>query len=171
MTTSNELTQKTSRLSGGIVAGGVLILIGMMSLVQNLWHVEFAVLPLLAAIFLFAGLLQKKIGLIIPGSILAGVSAGTALMDGNYLMINDVARGGVFFLALAGGFALISLLSLYTHGTTSWVRWPLFPAGGLALFGGALLAGEIGLKALELLGYAWPVILILVGVALIFRRK
>jgi hypothetical protein len=169
MTTTSS-TNTTSRRSGGIVAGAILILFGAMALVENIFHAEFVVLPILAAAFILAGLLRKN-GLIIPGSIIAGISLGVVFAGGEFTVINDTARGGAFFLCLAGGFALISALSVYTRGAANFYRWPFFPAAGLALFGGALLAGIDDLLLAQTLSYAFPAILIVIGLGLILRRK
>ncbi len=169
MTTSNDTLNKPSRLSGGITAGAILILIGILALAQNVIGFELGFMALLAAIFLGAALLTRNTGLLVPGCILAGISAGTVLMGGALPHATDIMRSSIFFFALAGGFGLISLLSIYTRGRA--MLWPVFPAAGLAFFGATLLAGELGMRVLEVLGYAWPVILILLGAALILRRK
>ncbi len=41
----------------------------------------------------------------------------------------------------------------------------------LGLISVALLTGEMGLRALELLGYVWPVVLIGLGLFLVFKRR
>jgi hypothetical protein len=89
------------------------------------------------------------------------------VIDSNWVSAKGLARGGVVLLALAGGFFLISLPSIYTEGATKWKSWPLFPG----FFDSALLMGETGLQTLQILGFARPVILILAGLALILRCK
>ncbi|HEX2979743.1 MAG TPA: hypothetical protein VHO48_05735, partial [Anaerolineaceae bacterium] len=76
-----------------------------------------------------------------------------------------------FFLVFAGGWLLITLLSTITEANHRPILWPLFPAGGMALFGGLLLAGDLGLKTLDLLGQGWPIALIVVGLYLALRRN
>ena len=166
---SENTSTPTTRRSGGMVAGGILIVIGLMALVQNIpgfeWGLYF--LPALATVFLAAGLVGRQAGLLIPGGILMGVGAGALLQDGLPLA-TEMAHGGVFFLALAGGFALISLAGL---AIGKRIVWPVFPAAGTAFFGAVLMMGEPGLRILELSGYFWPVVLIAVGAYLILRRR
>jgi hypothetical protein len=168
---SNNTSNPTpaTRPSGGIVAGGILIFIGLLSLTQYIpgFNLDNFFLPALAAVFLAAGLLSRKVGLLIPGGIIMGVGVGAWLQDGVPLA-TEMAHGGVFFLAMAGGFALISLAAALIGRR---MVWPLFPAAGTGLFGALLMFGEPGLRFLELSGYVWPLVLIALGVYLVVRRK
>ena len=166
MNASPETIHKPARLANGLVAGAILILVGLSALLQNLFHLDTNGLFLIAAIFLAAGILSRRTGLLVPGGIIAGVALGVTLESSAGL-----ERGGLILLSLAGGFALISLLSVYTEGPANWRRWPLFPAAATALVGGALLSGQPGLLVLQTLGYIWPVFLILGGLALILGKK
>ena len=169
-TTLDSNTTRTSRRSGGLVAGSILILIGVLSLAQFVpgINLDGFFLPILGGIFLAAGLVTRTPGLLVPGGILMGVGAGALLNEGVLPMLSDTARGGTFMLALAGGFALISAASLLIGKR---MVWPLFPAFFIAMFGAALLIGETGLAALRIMGYAWPIVLIALGAYLILRRK
>jgi hypothetical protein len=171
-TTLDSNTTRTSRRSGGLVAGSILILIGVLSLSQFIpgLDLDFFFLPAMGLIFLAAGLLSRTPGLLVPGGILMGVGAGALLVDGQGFlpMLGALDRGGVFMLSMAGGFALISATSLLIGKR---MFWALIPAFFMALVGAALLIGETGLMALQVLGYAWPVVLIALGAALILRRK
>lgn len=153
------------------IAGGILIVIGLMSLAANLFALPgFLVLLAPGALFLVWGMLMRSTGLIIPGSILSGLATGVYLVEGPMANLQGESEGAAVLLSLAGGFFLITLLSLYTaRGKLVW--WPLIPGGIMATIGGLLLSGEPGLKALEYFGQGWPIILVAVGLYLILRRK
>jgi hypothetical protein len=158
----------SSRRSGGIVAGAILVAVGLLTLVGQIPGIEIGLyfLPALSLIFFVAGFASRNVGLLIPAGIIMGVGAGSILVT--ELPLSGTAEGGAFMLALAGGFALITLSGLVLR---KFMYWPLIPAAFIALFGVALLSGETGLSALKMLRYVWPVALILAGGALILKRK
>ncbi len=156
------------RLPGGLVVGAVLIFIGLFALVEQFFHLDFGMffLPVLAVIFLLAGVLGRRYGLIIPGGILAGIGVGALLVDGPFHYLSDQGRGGLFMLTFAGGWLLITLASLLIDRV---MLWPLIPGAFLGLFGVALLGEQAGLLNLFTLG--WPIILIAIGLYLVLRRR
>ena len=163
--------QRSSKTKNGIVAGVALIIIGLVTLAAQLLdspNVGLLVLPTLAIIFLAWGLITRTFGLIIPGGILAGIGAGVFLMDMTALETQGESEAAIFMFAFAGGWVLITLLSIFTTDRLQW--WPLIPGGILAAIGALLLAGEAGLKVLEFSEYLWPIALIVVGLAIILRR-
>ena len=170
MTQQTESPTPERRRSGRFVGGLILIMVGVLSLVGQIPGVQTDkfFLPVLGAIFLAAGLVTKKIGLLIPGGILMGIGVGAALIEGPFTYIEDPARGGIFLLAFGAGWAVISLTGLLIGCR---VFWPLIPGSILALVGLAILSGDPGMQALKLAGYGWPIILIAVGLYLILRRK
>src|SRR5512135_2339969 len=91
------------RRSSGLVWGAVLIFIGLFALVEQVFHLDFGMffLPTLAVIFLLAGILGRRYGLIIPGGILAGIGVGALLMEGPFKYLADPERGGVFMITFA----------------------------------------------------------------------
>lgn len=154
-----------------IVAGAALVIIGLVVLAGQLLDspsIGLLILPTLALIFLAWGLIARTIGFIIPGGILAGISAGVFLMDKLAPETQGETEGAIFMLAFAGGWALITLLSFATREGFQW--WPLIPGGIMAAIGGLLLVGDAGVKVLELSQYLWPIALIVVGLAIILRR-
>lgn len=155
-------------LMGGIIliAIGVLALLAQLGLLENL-GVLF--LPVLGALFLIWGLSTRTFGLVIPGGILSGIGLGIWLLQGPLADAAEPVQGAVFMLAFAAGWGLIALLSRITADTPQW--WPLIPGGILAAIGGLLLAGETGIRILELSGYAWPVFLIALGLWILWRRR
>ena len=173
----NAQSQNTSsdrpvaRLSGGFIAGAILVMVGILILITE--FVDFNglfFLPVLASIFLFWALLTRNSGLLIPGGILAGISTGILLVE-NITFVSEPAKGGLILLGFAGGWALISLLSLYTEGVRKWMAWPLIPGGIMATIGALLVAGEPGLTVLKYFGQGWPIAMIAIGLYLILRRK
>ncbi len=166
--TTNEITEK--RRNGALIGGAILISIGLFSLVENIFHMSWGLyfLPFLAVIFLAAGLYTRRPGLLIPGGILAGIGAGAIVVDQYMPYLTDQARGGAFLLVFAGGWLLITLASLVIGRL---MLWPLFPAAFLGLTGAALTAGQTGLQILHYYGYFWPIVLIVIGLYLVFRRR
>ena len=158
------------RRRGGVVGGAILITIGLFALLQQFVRFDTGLffLPLLALVFLVAGIMGRRPGLIIPGGILAGIGAGAILVQGAFAYLADPARGGVFMLAFSAGWLLITLASLLVGRL---MLWPLIPGAFMAVIGLALTAGETGLQFLQLAGVGWPIILIALGIYLVFRRK
>ncbi len=152
------------------VTGAILILVGGFLLISQLVDIpNFGdlFLPALGAIFLLWGIFSRNSGLLIPGGILTGIGAGSYLMD--VLPASGDGEGGIFLVSLGGGFALITLLSMVF--TRDRHLWALIPGGILAVIGGAILIGGQALQALEFAGKYWPVILIVVGLYVIFKRR
>lgn len=160
----------TGRTKGGLIAGSILILAGSLSLAGvylNSTLLQLLFLPALAAIFLTAGLLSRSTGLIIPGGILAGVGGGVLLAS---TAAAKEQTGGLVLLCMAAGWALISLLALYTTpGKFTW--WPLIPASALALIGGLLVTNGPLVPVMTFMGVLWPLVLIIFGLVLILRKK
>ena len=158
--TTTEITEK--RRNGALVGGAILISIGLFSLVENIFHMSWGLyfLPMLAVIFLAAGLYMRRPGLLIPGGILAGIGGGTIVIGQFMPYLTDQVRGGTFLLVFAGGWLLITLASLLI---SRMMLWPLIPAAFLGMTGAALLTGQTGLELLKLFGYFWPAVLIIIG--------
>lgn len=154
--------------------GVILILVGIVSLAGTLLGnlgVGLWFLPLLALIFLYAGITRRSLGLVIPGGILAGIGTGIVMIEQVFPGLGSEAQGGLFLLCFAAGWLLIAVLGTRITGALVW--WPLIPGSILAVIGSGLLMGGWALRALELTGYLWPVALILVGLYLVgvFRRE
>lgn len=172
MTTQPIAESKSTTKRNRLVAGIALIAIGavvFLAQITNNAELSWLVVPALALIFLAWGLFSREFGLLIPGGILAGIAGGIYLVLGPLSDVEGEAVGGAFLLAFAAGWGLISLLSFFTHEGFHW--WPLIPGGILALIGLALLSGGMGLQFLKVIGYAWPLILVGVGVYLLLRRR
>ncbi|MCA9939412.1 MAG: hypothetical protein KC418_12255 [Anaerolineales bacterium] len=163
----------TRRLTRDQLVGGiVLIVIGLVALVMQFVDMESVgvyVLPALAIIFLVWGLVARQIGPIIPGGILAGLGIGTLLIAGPWQLPADVDEGGVFLLAFALGWVLITILSVFVSEKVHW--WPLIPGVILGIVGFAILYGGIFDDVLASLAYVGPAILILIGLYLLLRPR
>lgn len=169
---SQPLTPNRSQRRPALVGGIILIGIGILALLAQLGLLEnlgFLFLPALGALFLIWGLATRTFGLVIPGGILGGIGLGIGLLQGPLANAPEPLQGAVFLLSFAAGWGLIALLSLITADTPQW--WPLIPGGILAVIGGLLLAGETGVRILAISGYAWPVILIALGLWILWRRR
>ena len=153
------------------VGGLILILLGVFLLAAQItnWSMSWLVLAALAAVFLVWGLAIRTFGLLIPGGILAGLALGVALIERSVPLLSEVNSAGVFLMAFALGWGLLTLLSIFTDGGFRW--WPLIPGGILAAVGGALMAGPQGLLLLSYMNYLWPLALIAVGIFILLRRR
>jgi hypothetical protein len=161
--------------------GGILlVLAGIFALLQQFVTIElsgglfFAVLGLF---FILWGATQHKVGLLIPGGILTGLSIGVFLVE-DASTIPEHFEGSVFLLSLAAGFALVTLLSRIFTSEKSW--WALIVSGVLALVGGGILILEMPdtntLKPLveavfNFSNYLWPLVLVAIGVWIIVKKR
>ncbi len=171
MSTQTGTTNNTEmRRNGALVGGAFLITIGLFSLLENVFHMQWGLyfLPMLAVLFLASGLLTRRPGLLIPGGILAGIGGGAIVVDQFMPYLSNQARGGTFLLVFAAGWLVITLASVVINRL---MLWPLIPAAFLGMTGAALLTGQTGLELLKLFGYFWPAVLIIIGLYLIFRRR
>ncbi len=169
MSVQMQSNNPVAKRHGGVVGGAILIVIGLFALLDQLIPIEWGLyfLPLLALVFLLSGLIDRRPGLLIPGGILAGIGGGAILVQSSLFTLSEPARGGLFLLAFAAGWALITAASFLVG---KLMLWPLIPAAVMAFFGAALFAGAAGLQILVAFGYVWPVILIVIGAYLILRR-
>lgn len=166
------MSTKFSERRNGAFGGLLLIGIGVVALLAQFGDFDWLgllVLPILGAFFMVWGIVSRQSGLMVPGGILLGIGAGTLLVAGPFEDVRETVQGGVFMLSFAGGWVLVTLASLLFGDQKQW--WALIPAGIMALIGGGLLFGGVFMTALALLGKIWPVFLIVIGLAIIFRRR
>jgi hypothetical protein len=93
---------------------------------------------------------------IIPAGVMFTLAAISALDQ----LLGSFGTGGLLFLGLALTFALVALLPT-PQGRMNWA-W--YPAAGLAVLGLFVTA-----VSENLMGYVWPLVLVLGGFLLIFR--
>jgi hypothetical protein len=173
---SYPLPANRNALIGGLILifGGLLALAGQF--VPESWGLSFGLLVLLGlgVAFLLAGILTREAGWFIPGGILSGIGAGVALVDGPLARLIPAGlvpgdEGGLFMLAFAGGWFLITVMTALFAEETHW--WPLIPGSIFALIGLAAGFGSIFASALDLIGRAWPLALIAVGIVILARAR
>jgi len=157
----------------GLIGGAILIMIGLVTLLGQFGFVQFGeyVTGLVGTIFILAAFLRHKSGMLVPGSILLGINAG-ALLQGFHP--TTPGGSGPFLLAFAGGWLLITLLSVVLNridASSKIMLWPLIPGGIIGAVGGLIMMGPNGLYLLSQLSLVWPVALILLGLWIIFRRR
>jgi hypothetical protein len=181
MNTSNEIKQVTGGRfiapadprQSGVIAAIVLIAIGALLLVAQVFQLSWLsllVLPLLGISFIVWSIAVQNPGLMIPGGILTGLGGGLFLMTRPFVEAaeNDLLPVAVLMFGFAAGWVLIVLLTPLAGGQFS--LWPLIPGAVFLALGGLFWMGEPGLQILQIVGTAWPVVLILVGVGILLNR-
>ncbi len=158
----------------GLVGGVILISIGLLALIGQLvdWRLEanfgLYILSILGAGFLVWGVVSRNAGPMIPGGILSGLGLGVILLE-TITLPEGTDDGGVFLLAFALGWALITVMTAVFTPKTHW--WPLIPGGIIAVVGLAVLYGGVFWQALNLLNLLWPALLILLGLSIIYNAR
>lgn len=144
------------------VAGLILIVLGVLVLLgQRLAVGGEAVVALIGIAFLTAYALTRQYGFLVPGGIMTGLGIG--IIYENRLNGN----GAPVLLGLGVGFlAIYAISSLRGRMPGDW--WPLIPGTVLAVIGLMLAADATG--ALATVGRWWPLVLILIGLYIAFRR-
>lgn len=171
-TPTNQANKRPKDARGRVITGIALILIGALALLgQVTQSTQLALLAPagLGVIFLAWGLITHSFGLLVPGGILLGIGLGAYLITGPYSNLESDTQGGLFMLAFAGGWFLISLFSPLTTQRFQW--WPLIPGTIIGAVGLALLGGGMALQLLQIVGYGWPLILVGIGIYLLVRRR
>lgn len=146
----------------------ILVALGALLLLGQLFDMGTLILPVLAIGFGAAGIAQREAGWFIPAGILAGISLGTGLSNSTLVGSDDGSRGGTFMFAFALGWTLIPLLSrLFTHERNDWA---FIPAGIMALVGLAAIGVTPVRVVLNSLNVLWPLALIAVGGYLLYQQ-
>lgn len=142
----------------GLIALGVILVLGQI-FTGALNIVPGMILLTIASVFMFFGLWRRVYGLIIPGSILGGLSLGVTLAE--------VTNGVSVLWGLALGF-----LAIYALGAGLFGRrhvWPIIPAAILFGVGFIVLIATLGSLSL---GLVWiPLLLIGAGLFLGFLKR
>jgi pimeloyl-ACP methyl ester carboxylesterase len=102
---------------------------------------------------------RGRIGAVVLGAIGAGLSLGLVLDLVVFAGAAESTITGAALLALGGGFALLAAAS--TRFTDQRQRWALPPALGASVVGLAVLTLAPGDRVLELSGWVWPALLLL----------
>ena len=144
--------------------GVLLIIFGALFLVQQYVPVPgWTYVGILGVVFAFSYALTRNRSMLTPAAILLGLAAGMALERQG----DDLGGGGVVG-GLGIGFIAIYIVDRLVAGNANW--WPLIP-GTILLTIGTLVfgvrAGIVSRDLFQLLGSAWPVLLILIGIILL----
>jgi len=168
MSEHNLSISENKPAKNGLTAGVILVIIGLGMLLFQLIDRPLLFPLVLGSVFLAAGIITRKAGLLIPGGIIGGVGLGALLTQTSWLYpAGSVESGGVFLIAFSLGWFLITLLSkLFTSETQTWA---LIPGAIIAAIGGLVLMGQTGLGILEAAGRFWPVILVIIGLKIIYE--
>ncbi|MEZ4771394.1 MAG: hypothetical protein R2844_23625 [Caldilineales bacterium] len=170
--TTNPSEHASTNARDRVISGIALVLIGVLMLIAQVTQsTQLALLApaMLGVIFLAWGLFRRTFGLLVPGGILLGIGLGVYLITGPYSSLESDAQGGLFMVAFAGGWFLVSLLSPLTTSGFRW--WPLIPGAIIGAVGLALMGGGPAMQLLQIVGYGWPLILVGIGIYLLVRRK
>jgi hypothetical protein len=160
------LEKKINRRSNHrIVAGVILVLFGIATLLQRWLDIGNYIVLLLGLAMLGWGSVSHRSGWIIPGGVLSGIGLGILAMQGPW-QIPVAVQNGVFLLCFALGWFLITLLTaLFT--CTQW--WALIPGGIMALIGSGILLTNGALRWMDL-NLLYAAILIVIGLILLVYR-
>lgn len=143
--------------------GLVLILVGVFFLLKTQISDNFSLFLLLSGIFfLILYLITKIYGLLIPGGILTGLGSGLTFQG---------KSSALFFIFLGLGFISIYILGLIRGKSP---LWPVIPGGillGIGVYEELLNRGLIPYNFVKKISPYWPVILIVIGLYLIFKKK
>jgi hypothetical protein len=172
METSGETSQGKGRSWSHNTAAWVLITLGGLLLLGNLFNIHGGlVLIVLGGAFLAGYFTTRNYGLLIPAMILIGLGIGVSLSDLELFGIN----GYWVLFCLGLGFAGIYLIDRFSWSQSG--SWSLWPGGFLiliAIWGAAYEAGwlyRFWWDLLDFLRVWWPILLILWGIVLLRRRR
>ncbi len=153
--------------SGGVVAGLILITLGIVVLFGTWFPAGGAWLFLgLAAAFALARVLTGRAGYAVPAGVLLGFGAFVWVTETGLLSATD--SGGMFFVFLGLGF-----LATYAIGARPQAVWPVVPALLLIGFGAFVQATTFGFPFGQFwwLAQFWPLSLVLLGVWFLVRDR
>ena len=141
-----------------MAAGAIFIVVGLgilgMQVVEGVG--ESIWLFIIGTLFIAGYLFRRTYGLLVAGSIITGVALS---------QVGEVILGRVNEITAIGlgvGFVAIYMIDRLYTGSSHW--WPLIP-GGFLLITGLTSAGA---PFSGLLVLAWPLLMIIVGLALLF---
>jgi len=176
MQTTNKDLQKKAFPFGGIL----LVIAGLFMLLNQFVEIDLSggiFFGAMGLFFILWGAVNRNAGLLIPGGIITGLSLGIFLVE-DVTVVPEHYQGGVFVIALAAGFALITLLTRIFAEQTHW--WALIVAGLLALVGsgiiivempGAGMLQQVVEAAFTASQYLWPLVLVGLGLWIIIKKR
>ncbi len=166
-----ETDQESIDKPGRPMAGWLLIAVGALLLIGNIFHLSGGLfLIAIGGAFLAGYFSNRRYGLLIPAMILIFLGLGVMIEDSRALYLYDFEVP----LLLGLGFCAIWLVDRFTWNQSS--TWPLWPGGILviiALWGMAVEADlfhDIWWDIMDILGTWWPALLIIWGFFLLRKR-
>src|SRR5262245_24531497 len=159
MAPARGVGDRNNLLALALIAGGALMLFGYLP--NSRLEIEGGLILLtIASCFLFFAFWKRIYGLLIPGSILAGLSVGVTFAD--------ITNGVSVLWGLALGFLAILFLGRALFNQQS--NWPVFPA--VPLFAVGVIVAVANLPAMFAGGVMWlPLLLIGAGLYLGWNRN
>lgn len=146
-----------------LAPGMILIALGALFLVVQLTDVGGeAVVAVIGGAFLVGYALTRQYGFLVPGGIMTGLGLGVLWQSQATL-----EAGGVVVIGLGVGFLSIYLIDLLVRGASA-LWWPIIPGGILTTIG--VLVEVDRVEILAELEWAWPVILIAIGVIVLYTQ-
>ncbi len=143
-------------MNARLIPGLLLIALGMVMLLAQFFEFGPGLLLLFFGLLFFIAYgATRSFGLLIPACILAGLGIG--IVVGRAPMREDAS----VLLGLGLGFIAIFVIQLVVAGRSHW--WPLVP-GGLLVLAGLAEAVPEGQVLVE---RGWPLVLILIGLAIL----
>jgi hypothetical protein len=158
MAPARGVGDRNNLLALALIAGGALMLFGYLP--DSRLEIEGGLILLtIASCFLFFAFWKRIYGLLIPGSILAGLSAGVTFAD--------LTDGVSVLWGLALGFLAILFLGRALFNQSS--NWPVYPA--VPLFAVGVIVAIANLPSLFAGGILWlPLLLVGAGLYLGWGR-
>ena len=146
-----------------LAPGAILIALGALFFVVQLTDGGGeAVVAVIGGAFLVAYAFTRQYGFLVPGGIMTGLGVGIVLQ-------NEATpeAGGVVVIGLGVGFLLLYAIDLLVRqGAALW--WPIIPGGILTAIGVLIEADQV--QILNQLEWAWPLVLIAIGVIVLFLQ-
>lgn len=119
--------------------------------------------------FLSWGFFERKLGLLIPGSLLGGLGPGFYLGFVLNSASNELVQIGFMITCFGLGWVMITLSHRMINPLFLW--WPLIPGGILTMAGWGLTIGGNQRIAMSLIGNTGSISLIIFGLYLILMRR
>ena len=146
-----------------LAPGVILIALGALFFVVQLTDVGGeAVVAVIGGAFLVAYAFTRQYGFLVPGGIMTGLGLGIVLQNQA-----TPEEGGVVVIGLGVGFLSIYVIDLLVRGASA-LWWPIIPGGILTAIGILIEANQV--EILTQLEWAWPLVLIAIGVIVLFAQ-
>lgn len=121
-----------------------------------------AVVAVIGGAFLVAYAFTRQYGFLVPGGIMTGLGLGILWQSQA-----TPDAGGVVVIGLGAGFLSIYLIDLLVRRTSA-LWWPIIPGGILTTIGVLIEVDRVDILAE--LEWAWPVVLIAIGVIVLYTQ-